>query len=75
MANSSDLKPQTSDVEFSDPKTEMGIVAPIQSSQIVELIPFDEIETEPIKVRSKLRLTAIMCGLYVRLPSLFQFFN
>jgi len=66
MANSPDPKIRTSDVDITDPTSEMGTIAPIQSSQIVELVAFDEIETEPIKVRSKLRLTAIMGGLYVR---------
>jgi hypothetical protein len=69
MTNSSDLKTGGSDVEIRDPISEMGTIVPIQSAQNIELVPFDEVDSEPVKVRSRLRLTAIMCGLYVRLPS------
>jgi len=69
MTNSSDLKKRGSDVEIRDPISEMGTIVPIQSAQNIELVPFDEVDSEPVKVRSRLRLTAIMCGLYVRLPS------
>ncbi|KAN0117133.1 putative MFS transporter [Hyaloscypha variabilis] len=43
----------------------MGTIVPIQSAQNIELVPFDEVDSEPVKVRSRLRLTAIMCGLYL----------
>jgi hypothetical protein len=66
MANSSDSKRLGNDIEIKDPGSEMETIAPIQSSQAIELLPFDEVTSEPVKVRSKLRLTAIMMGLYVR---------
>jgi hypothetical protein len=69
MTNSSDLKTRGSDVEIRGPISEMGTIVPIQSAQNIELVPFDEVDSEPVKVRSRLRLTAIMCGLYVRLTS------
>jgi hypothetical protein len=66
MANSSDSKRLGNDVEIKDPTSGMGIIAPVQSSQDIELVAFDEAASETVKVRSKLRLTAIMMGLYVR---------
>ncbi|KAE9376670.1 putative MFS transporter [Stipitochalara longipes BDJ] len=65
MTNSSDLKAGRNDVEIRDPISEIGIIPPIQSSQDIELVAFDEADPEPVKVRSKLRLTAIMSGLYL----------
>lgn len=51
-------------------------IAPVQSSQDIELVSFDEIISEPVNVRSKLRLIAIMVGLNVRLFfSLTSFLN
>lgn len=41
----------------------MGTIAPLQSLQDIELVAFGDIASEPVKVRSKLRLTAIMIGL------------
>ncbi|PMD14496.1 hypothetical protein NA56DRAFT_583452 [Hyaloscypha hepaticicola] len=38
-------------------------IAPVQSSRDIELVSFDEIISEPVNVRSKLRLIAIMVGL------------
>jgi hypothetical protein len=66
MASPPNLKTQGSDVEIKDPTSEMGTIAPVQSSQDIKLVAFDEAASEPVKVRSKLRLTAIMIGLYVR---------
>jgi hypothetical protein len=65
MAFSSDIKAQGSEVDIKDPASEMGTIAPLQSSQDIELVAFDDIASEPVKVRSKLRLTAIMIGLNV----------
>jgi hypothetical protein len=66
MASSSDIKVQGSEVDIKDLASEMGTIAPLQSSQDIELVAFDDITSEPVKVRSKLRLTAIMIGLNVR---------
>lgn len=64
MAYPSESKSQGEDVEIKD-QTEISANAPSQSFQNIELITVEEPE-EPIKVRSKLRLTAIMTALYVR---------
>jgi len=65
MAYPSESKAQGEDVETKD-QTEISASAPNQSIQNIELMTIEEPE-EPIKVRSKLRLTAIMTALYVRL--------
>ena len=53
------------DVAIRDP-TEIAAIAPRQSLQDIELMALDEVAPEPVKVRSRLRLTAIMTALYVR---------
>lgn len=65
MEYPSDSKTRSDDVEIKD-STEIAAIAPGQSLQDIELMTLDEVATEPIKVRSKLRLTAIMTALYVR---------
>jgi hypothetical protein len=61
----SDSKPRSGDVEIKD-STEIPATAPGQSLQDIELMTLDEVAPELIKVRSKLRSTAIMTALYVR---------
>lgn len=62
MEYPSDSKTRSDDVEIKD-STEIAAIAP---GQDIELMTLDEVAPEPIKVRSKLRLTAIMTALYVR---------
>jgi hypothetical protein len=65
MAYPSDSKVRDNDVAIRDP-TEIAAIAPRQSLQDIELMALDEVAPEPVKVRSRLRLTAIMTALYVR---------
>jgi hypothetical protein len=77
MASTSHLKAQPSDANIKDAAYEIGTIGRVQSShsQDIELVAFDEIASEPVKVRSKLRLTAIMIGLNVRAVSYFDRLN
>lgn len=67
MANSSISKRQDGNTEIMDSTSVLRAIAPVQGSQNIELVSFDEIISEPVQVRSKLRLIAIMVGLNVRL--------
>lgn len=67
MANSSVSKIQDGTAEIMDSTSVLRAIAPVQSSQDIELVSFDEIISEQVNVRSKLRLIAIMVGLNVRL--------
>ncbi len=65
MAYPSASEIQGNDVGIRDP-TKIAAIASSQSFQDIELIAVDEIGSEPVKSRSKLRIPAIMTGLYVR---------
>jgi hypothetical protein len=65
MACSSDSKIKGNDIAIKDP-TEIAAMAPGQSLQDVELIALNEIISEPVESRSRLRIIAIMTALYVR---------
>ena len=67
MTNSPVSKRQDGNTEIMDSTTVLRAIAPVQSSQDVNLVSFDQITSEPVNVRSKLRLIAIMVGLNVRL--------
>jgi hypothetical protein len=67
MTNSSVSKKQDGNTEIMDSTSVPRAIAPVQSSQDIDLLSFDQITSEPVNVRSKLRLIAIMVGLNVRL--------
>lgn len=77
MADVKISKTQRDDDEIKDLSQEMGPIAPSQSSQNIELIALGGSDfgalsgvapEEPVKVRSKVRLLAIMTALNVGPP-------
>jgi hypothetical protein len=75
MANPSVSKTQDGITEIMDSTSVVRAIAPVQSSQDIELVSFDEVISEPVNARSKLRLIAIMVGLNVRLFFFTSFLN
>jgi hypothetical protein len=74
MADAKDSTTQRNGDEIKDSSSEMRAIAPTQSSQNIELVAFDGIEDEPVKVRSRVRIVAIMTALNVsRLSSVHNY--